>query len=49
MTFENWFAFVAAYTIISLIPGPSVLLAIGQSLSVGKHAALSCVAGDVMG
>lgn len=49
MTLETWIAFVATYSIISLIPGPSVLLAIGQSLSVGKRAALSCVAGDVMG
>lgn len=49
MPLENWLAYVAAYTVISLIPGPSVLLVIGQSLSRGTRAALACVVGDLSG
>lgn len=49
MPLENWTAYVAAYVVISIIPGPSVLLVIGQSLSRGTRAALACVVGDLSG
>ncbi|WP_215905691.1 LysE family translocator [Thalassospira sp. TSL5-1] len=34
---------------LTLIPGPSVLLVIGQSLTRGKRAAVMCIMGDVIG
>lgn len=49
MPIENWIAYVVAYAVISIIPGPSVLLVIGQSLSRGTRAAMACVVGDVAG
>lgn len=49
MPFENWIAYVIAYTVLSLIPGPSVFMVIGQSLSRGTRAAFACVVGDVAG
>lgn len=49
MPLENWIAYVIAYTVISIIPGPSVLMVIGQSLTGGTRAALSCILGDLTG
>lgn len=49
MLMENWIAYVIAYAVISIIPGPSVFMVIGQSLSRGRRAALACIAGDVTG
>lgn len=49
MTLENWIAYVLAYTVISVIPGPSVLMVIGQALSRGRRAALICILGDLTG
>ena len=49
MTFEIWFTFTVAYTIISVIPGPSVAVVLAQSLSRGLGAALFCVFGDLIG
>ncbi|MEM7289035.1 MAG: LysE family translocator [Pseudomonadota bacterium] len=49
MSVEVWLAYVAAYTIISLIPGPSVFMVIGQTLSKGLGPALNCIAGDLLG
>ncbi len=49
MTIETWLAYVAAYTIISLIPGPSVFMVLGQSLSRGLGAASFCILGDLFG
>lgn len=49
MKLELWVAFVAAYTIISVIPGPSVLMVTGQALSHGKKAAFMCVTGELIG
>lgn len=49
MPLDIWIAYVVAYLVISLIPGPSVLLVIGQSLSRGTRAALACVVGDLSG
>lgn len=49
MQLEDWLAYVAAYAVICIIPGPSVLFVIGQSLSRGTYAALASVLGDVLG
>ena len=49
MSFENWIAYVIAYTVISIIPGPSVFMVIGQSVSRGTRAAMACIAGDLAG
>jgi len=49
MPFENWIAYVIAYAVISIIPGPSVFMVIGQSLSYGTKAAFACIVGDLAG
>ncbi|MCE5975169.1 LysE family translocator [Sinirhodobacter sp. WL0062] len=49
MTWESWISYVLAYSVISVIPGPSVLMIISQSLTRGRCAALSCIAGDLAG
>ncbi len=49
MSFESWLAYFFAYLIISLLPGPSVLMVVGQALTKGRRAALICVLGDVAG
>lgn len=49
MRVELWLAFVAAYTVISVIPGPSVFMVIGQALTRGTSAAFLCIIGDVLG
>lgn len=49
MPFENWIAYVIAYAVISIIPGPSVFMVIGQALSRGTRAAMTCIAGDLAG
>lgn len=49
MSFESWLAFTLACVVLTLIPGPSVLLVVGQALSKGRKAAMMCVAGDVLG
>lgn len=49
MDFDTWIAFVAAYTVISLLPGPSVFMAIAQSISKGFYPAFLCILGDVAG
>jgi threonine/homoserine/homoserine lactone efflux protein len=49
MAIETWLAFVAAATLLLLIPGPTILLVIGQSLGGGRRAALPLVAGVAAG
>ena len=49
MTVETWIAFTTACIVLTLIPGPSVLLVIGQSITRGKRAAMMCILGDVLG
>lgn len=49
MNFELWLAFVATYTVISIIPGPSVLMVTGQALSRGSKAAFLCILGELAG
>lgn len=49
MTLDTWLSYVIAYTVLSLIPGPSVFMVLGQSLSRGMGAALYCIFGDLLG
>lgn len=49
MPIENWIAYAIAYVVISIIPGPSVFMVIGQNLSRGNRAAMACIAGDLAG
>jgi len=49
MAVETWIAFLAAASVMLLIPGPTILLVIGQSLGGGRRAALPLVAGVAAG
>lgn len=49
MNFETWISYVIASAILSLIPGPSVLLITGQALTKGLRAAFICLAGETVG
>lgn len=49
MTLESWLAFTLASILLTLIPGPSVLLVISQALARGKSAAMMCILGDMLG
>lgn len=49
MSFDSWLAFALACAVLTLIPGPSVLLVVSQALSKGKKAAMMCVAGELVG
>lgn len=49
MTLDLWLAFAATYTLISLIPGPSVLMVTSRAVSHGRASALWCVLGDLAG
>lgn len=46
---ENLIAFTVAALIIILIPGPSVLFAVGRSLALGKAAGVLTVIGNALG
>jgi threonine/homoserine/homoserine lactone efflux protein len=49
MTLETWTAFAVASIALLLIPGPTILLVIGQSLGAGRRNALPLVAGVALG
>ncbi|WP_259779422.1 LysE family translocator [Aestuariispira ectoiniformans] len=49
MSLDLWFAFVVATAVITLIPGPCVLLLIGQSLSQGMSPAFCSIVGILLG
>lgn len=49
MDASTWLAFVAAALVMLLIPGPTILLVIGQSLGGGARVALPLVAGVALG
>ncbi len=49
MATDTWLAFVAATVVMLAIPGPTILLVIGQSLGAGSRAALPLVAGVALG
>jgi homoserine/homoserine lactone efflux protein len=46
---ELWLTFVIANSVISIIPGPSVLLVTGLALSRGTKAAFMCILGELLG
>ena len=49
MDLTTWLAFLAAASAMLLIPGPTILLVIGQSLGGGARNALPLVAGVALG
>lgn len=49
MKLELWLVFAATYTVISIVPGPSVLMVTGQALSRGTRAAFLCILGELIG
>lgn len=49
MTLQTWLAFIGASVIILLIPGPTILLVIGDSLANRGRSAWSTVAGVAAG
>ncbi|MEZ5911491.1 MAG: LysE family translocator [Paracoccaceae bacterium] len=49
MDLHIWLTFVAAATVLLLIPGPTVLLVLSYALSQGRRVALATVAGVALG
>lgn len=49
MTIELWSTFVAVVVVFALIPGPTVILVIGQAISYGKKSVFPLAAGVVLG
>jgi threonine/homoserine/homoserine lactone efflux protein len=49
MAFETWLAFMAASTLLLLIPGPTVLLVLSYAISQGRRVAVSTAAGVAVG
>lgn len=49
VSLDAWLAFAAATAVMLAIPGPTILLVIGQSLGGGTRAALPLVAGVALG
>ena len=49
MSIEMWIAFVIAAMIVLVIPGPTILLVISQSISHGRRAVVPLVTGVTLG
>lgn len=49
MYFELWLAFVAASTVLLILPGPTILTVISYSVAHGRRANLPLVAGVALG
>jgi homoserine/homoserine lactone efflux protein len=49
MTLDLWLAFIAASTLLLLIPGPTILLVLTYALSQGRRVAIACALGVAMG
>lgn len=49
MTIQLWLAFVAASTLLLLIPGPTILLVLSYALSQGRTVALATATGVALG
>ncbi|MEO1493811.1 MAG: LysE family translocator [Pseudomonadota bacterium] len=49
MALDLWLAFVAASTVLLMIPGPTVLLVLSYALTQGRRVALATVAGVALG
>ena len=45
MTLQTWLLFCATETLLSLTPGPAVLLVVGQALGRGGRAGLAAACG----
>ncbi len=49
MSFEVWLTFIFAATIILIVPGPTIIYVVGQSLSHGKKASIPLIIGVISG
>lgn len=49
MSFQLWLTFVAASTVLLMIPGPTVFLVLSYALSQGRRVALATAAGVALG
>lgn len=49
MTLEIWITFVSVVFIFAIIPGPTVILVLGQSISHGKKSVIPLVSGVLIG
>lgn len=49
MSFDLWLTFVAASTLLLLIPGPTVLLVLSYAISQGKRVAIASASGVAFG
>lgn len=49
MDFGLWLTFVSVCFVLSVIPGPSVLVVTAQAISNGSRAALICILGELFG
>ncbi len=49
MSIEHWLAFVAAASVLLVIPGPTILLVISYALGHGRKVATASVAGVALG
>jgi threonine/homoserine/homoserine lactone efflux protein len=49
MTFEVWFAFISVVLVFALIPGPTVILVVGQAITHGKKSVIPLVSGVLLG
>jgi threonine/homoserine/homoserine lactone efflux protein len=49
MTFEVWIAFISVVFVFALIPGPTVILVVGQAMTHGKKSVIPLVSGVLLG
>jgi len=49
MTLEVWFAFISVVFIFAIIPGPTVILVVGQAITHGKKSVIPLVSGVLLG
>lgn len=49
MNVDAWLTFVVSYTVLSLVPGPSVLMVVSQALANGPRAAFVSILGELVG
>lgn len=49
MPLDSWITFVAATTVLLLIPGPTILLVLSYAISQGRRVAVSTAAGVAVG
>lgn len=49
MSLDTWIAYTIACVVLTVLPGPSVMLVVAQALTRGRVAAAMCILGDVVG